>query len=446
MAKADGGNLSFLSSYADATGRLDDAGAASDAGSGVLVRAVGAAAKPAVLRLQRGSCVVGTSPECDLVLSERSVSRQHARLTLDAKGIIVEDLGSTNGTFWLGQRVHRMLVSPGTTLLLGKVQLALEHDDEFSELEPAEADAEAGVIAASAAMRKLIAIVQRMRHSNASVLVTGESGVGKELIAQAIHERSALARGPFVAVNCGALARDLIASELFGHRRGAFTGADAARDGAFVTADGGTLLLDEIGELPLEVQPALLRVLERGEVRPVGGDHSTTVRVRVIAATHRDLREEIAHGRFREDLFYRLAVVNLHVPPLRDRREDIEPLARAFARAAGLGEVPAHVMARWKSDPWHGNVRELRNAVNSYAALGVAPTAWQGKAPPAPFEIDLSRPYGEQKDEICDNFTRAYLTELVKHSGGNLSKAARTAGLDRSYLGRLLARYGLANR
>src|SRR5262249_27269355 len=237
-----------------------------------------------------------------------------------------------------------------------------------------------GMIGASLAMRRLFGALARLEGSLVTVLITGESGVGKELVARALHEGSSVASGPLVTVNCGAIAPDLVASELFGHRRGAFTGASDARRGAFESADGGTLFLDEIGELPLDVQPMLLRALESGEVRAVGADRSTMVRVRVIAATHRDLRTEVRASRFREDLYYRIAVVELAVPPLRDRIEDVEDLANRFADAAGIGALAPEVIGRLRARRWPGNVRELRNVVQAFAALGRLPS----QPPPPP--------------------------------------------------------------
>jgi transcriptional regulator with GAF, ATPase, and Fis domain len=251
-----------------------------------------------------------------------------------------------------------------------------------------------------------------------------------------------------VVVNCGAIAPDLVASELFGHRRGAFTGASDTRKGAFESADGGTLFLDEIGELPLDVQPMLLRALESGEVRPVGADRSMHVRVRVVAATNRDLRSEVAAGRFREDLYYRVAVVELGVPPLRDRIDDVEDLANRFAEAVGLGPLPPEVIGRLRARRWPGNVRELRNVVQAYAALGRLPA--DPSAPDASAGdslermIDVTRPYADQKDELVEQFTRAYLVRLMQHTGGNQSAAARLSGLDRSWLWRLLIKHGIA--
>jgi transcriptional regulator with GAF, ATPase, and Fis domain len=251
-----------------------------------------------------------------------------------------------------------------------------------------------------------------------------------------------------VVVNCGAIAPELVASELFGHRRGAFTGASEARRGAFESADGGTLFLDEIGELPLDVQPMLLRALESGEIRPVGADRSTNVRVRVVAATHRDLRSEVRANRFREDLYYRIAVVELVVPPLRDRIDDIEDLANRFGHAAGLGALAPEIVARLRSRRFPGNVRELRNVVQAYAALGRLPP--EGGAPePSGGDflervIDVTRPYADQKDHLVEEFTKAYLIRLMQHTNHNQSAAARLSGLDRSWLWRLLVKHGIA--
>jgi transcriptional regulator with GAF, ATPase, and Fis domain len=293
-------------------------------------------------------------------------------------------------------------------------------------------------------MRHLCAILQRLEGSLVNVLVQGESGVGKELVARAIHQGSPRADGPLVVVNCGAIARELILSELFGHKKGAFTGALERRVGAFEAADGGTIFLDEIGELPLEVQPVLLRALESGEVRPVGENEAKTVSVRVIAATNRDLEEGVKAGAFRADLYYRLAVVKLAVPPLRERPEDIELLAQSFARAAGVG-LPAEVLDKLSRRPWAGNARELRNAVEAYAALGTLPEGGGPESPLLDFAlrqvVDLARPYAEQKELVAEAFARSYLRALLAKTAGNQSEAARISGLERSYLGKLLVKY-----
>jgi DNA-binding NtrC family response regulator len=392
---------------------------------------------------------VGSGTGCDIVIAEPTVSRTHLELDLVPEGIAVRDLGSRNGTFYLGQRVEKMILAIGGRLTIGgTAALAIEADTEsLQEGLEYRSDEYHRIVGTSGPMRRLFAMLTRLEGSLVSVLIEGESGVGKELIARALHDASRVSSGPCVTVNCGAIPRELVASELFGHKKGAFTGALDARKGAFESADGGTLFLDEIGELPIDIQPMLLRVLESGEIRPVGGDQARQVKVRIVAATNRNLEQEVRQGRFREDLYYRLAVVQLHVPPLRERLDDVEPLAVLFARAAGLDAIPRDVLEKLKSRSWPGNARELRNAVQAYAALGQLPEPSRGKTALLELAlrelVDLGRSYAEQKDELGDQFTRLYLEALLAASGGNRTAAARVAGLDRTYLGRLLTKYGM---
>ena len=334
------------------------------------------------------------------------------------------------------------------------VEIALDVDALGAD-PPPRATSFRGMVGVSPAMQRLFTTISRLDGSLVPVLVHGESGVGKELVGRAIHEGSRVSSGPYVPINCGAIARDLVASTLFGHRRGAFTGAVEARQGAFAAAEGGTLLLDEIGELPLEVQPALLRVLETGEITPVGEDHprppSGNGRARVIASTHRDLAELVRQGKFREDLYYRLAVVTLHVPPLRERIEDIPLLAQMFARAEGATDLDDEVIDELRQRPLTGNVRELRNAVLSYVALGtLAPASSTSMPPPsarAPAEsIRFDVPYLEQRDAMVNAFTVRYLTDLLELTRTNFSEAARMAGMDRTYFGRLVTKLGLGRQ
>ncbi|HTQ46492.1 MAG TPA: sigma 54-interacting transcriptional regulator [Polyangiaceae bacterium] len=420
---------------------------------GTVVRVVGAPAKPRAFVLQTGvACRIGNAADCDVVISEPTVSRAHAELTLTPQGIVVRDLGSRNGTFYLGQRVEKATLSPGATLTLGAVVVNLEAETPpASEQVEYTSDGYQDLYGRSQPMKRLFGLLTRIESSLTPVLVQGESGTGKEMVARAIHDRSALAGRAFVALNCGALPRDLIGSELFGHRKGAFTGAIDARKGAFETAHEGTLLLDEVGELPLELQPLLLRVLETGEVRPLGGDEPKLVKVRVIAATNRDLEQDVQEGRFREDLFYRLAVIRVRLPALRERMDDIEPLAQRLATEAGLARgLDPSVVERLKARPWSGNVRELRNTVQAYVALGVLPEPTRSKAATLDLGLremaDPRRPYAEQKDELVERFTALYLEVLLDAAGGNQTVAARWAGLDRGYLGRLIAKYGVQKR
>jgi DNA-binding NtrC family response regulator len=416
-----------------------------------LVRVLGAKASPGCFRLSSGSCALGAGPECDVVISDPRVSRSHVRLSLVPEGVHVEDLGSRNGTYYLGQRVERIVLAPGSRIALGAVEVALDVDTEL--LQSWSEDSEhgyQGLVGASLAMRQLFGILARLEGSLINVLVQGPSGVGKELVARAIHDASRASSGPLVIVNCGGIPRELVPSELFGHRRGAFTGAIEPRIGAFEAAHGGTLFLDEIGELPLDVQPVLLRALESGEVRPVGENKPRPVKVRIIAATNRDLEREVEQQRFREDLYYRLAVVRLQIPALRDRPEDVAVLARRFAQAAGAGELPADVLRQLQSHTWPGNARELRNAIQAYLALGTLPEIAQPDAPLLELAIrqaiDENGSYAEQKEAFSERFTKTYLSKLLARTGGNQSEAARISGLDRSYLGKLVAKYGLGNK
>ena len=410
----------------------------------------GAPAQPSELRLASGSCVVGSGSRAALIIDSETVSRAHAEFRLVPEGVHVKDLGSRNGTFYMGQRIDSAVLSPGTRVLLGTVPLAIDLDSEHvvDPAGPAPASAFRGMVGAAPAMLSLFGMIARLDGSLVPCLVAGESGVGKELVVRALHEGSVVSSGPFVPLNCGAIPRELVASVLFGHRRGAFTGAVDARRGAFGSADGGTLFLDEIGELPLDVQPALLRALETGEITPVGEDTTRKVHVRVVAATHRDLAGLVGEGRFRQDLYYRLAVVTLQVPPLRERRADIPALARLFARQEGLPDLDEDVIEELSQRPLPGNVRELRNAVLAYVALG---TLGSPAAPP-PSSTDVAAaassaprldvPYLAQRDALVESFTRQYVAALLQRTRGNQTEAARIAGLDRTYFGRLLAKLG----
>ncbi|MEZ4294043.1 MAG: sigma 54-interacting transcriptional regulator [Polyangiaceae bacterium] len=415
---------------------------------GVLVRVLSSRASPPIRPLADTPLVVGAGAQAGIVVEDSRVSRAHVELSLVPEGVSVRDLGSRNGTFYQGQRVEKIILAPGSRVRIGDTDLALDPDIESLSRSPEESQYR-GLYGSSPAMRKLFGVLTRLEGALVPVLIEGESGVGKELIAHAIHDGSAVAARPFVVVNCGAIARELVLSELFGHKKGSFTGAVENRTGAFEAADGGTLFLDEVGELPLDAQPVLLRALESGEIRRVGETESRRVKVRVIAATNRDVDDEVTSGRFREDLFYRLAVVRLGVPSLRERPEDIELLAQRFAESLGLPPLPADVVDRLRTHSFPGNVRELRNAVQAYAALGMLPESVRsvdqlGAALRA--FIDPNKPYQEQKEQLLHHFTRIYLELLLARTSGNQSEAARISGLDRSYLGKLAAKLGVLKR
>ena len=403
-----------------------------------------------MLRLGNQPTSLGRSSENTYQFHDATVSRRHAVLSYDSDGLAwLTDMGSSNGTFVDGRKLapnRPTRIEDGSRIQLGRVTVVLEADDaDLSSTADYPGQSYGRLLGRSPAMKRLFGTLFRLEGSLVPVLVQGESGVGKELVASALHERSKVASGPFVPVNCGALARELVLSELFGHKRGAFTGAHEARQGAFELADGGTLFLDEIGELPLDVQPVLLRTLETGEVRPVGSSAAKKVQVRLVAATNRDLAAEVAAGRFRQDLYYRLAVVKLVLPPLRTRLEDVALLATEFARSAGIGDLPAGIIETLKSRPLTGNVRELRNSILAYGALGELPDAGDLRADlldSALVElVDVHTSYAAQKDALVDRFTRIYLRTVLAHAGGNQTLAAKLADLDRGYLGRLLAKY-----
>jgi DNA-binding NtrC family response regulator len=325
------------------------------------------------------------------------------------------------------------------------------------------------LVGTSPAMRKLRAALDRLASQDVSILIRGESGTGKELVARALHERGSRRKRRFVALNCGAIPETLIDSELFGHAKGAFTGATADRPGVFVEADGGTLFLDEIGDMPMAVQARLLRVLQEGEVRPVGGSGVRSVDVRVIAATHVDLTVAVEQARFREDLYYRLNVVVLSVPPLRERYEDLPMLAAHFLKKHG-GASPLSLspdaLDAMMSYAWPGNVRELENAIMHAVALHQgdvlmpealpvavvarsngrtsAASSTSGSIPIAPFgDDDQLPPLTEAKRRASAVFEKSYLTLAMERAKGSISEAARLAGLDRTNFRRLLQRHGI---
>jgi DNA-binding NtrC family response regulator len=394
---------------------------------------------------------VGSADGNDLVVHDPTVSRYHLELSRAPDGIRVVDCGSTNGTFVGNVRVQQAAVAPATLLRIGKTTIRVSDGDEATVEVPAE-ERVGDLLGRAPVMRRLMAQVRRAAASSASVLLWGESGTGKELIARAIAELGPRPAGPFVTVDCGALAPTLVASELFGHERGAFTGATERHIGAFERADGGTLFLDEIGELPAALQSSLLGVLERQRFRRLGGRDEISVSVRVVSATHRDLRSEVNAGSFRLDLFYRLAVVLLRVPALRERRDDVPLLIEHFLRVCGHDGPTEELfspaaMAMLAAHHWPGNVRELRNLIESTLAMGEAPALGPATTPAAdpgdPFADVLQRSYKDARRELLERFERRYLEALLVRAGGNVSQAARLAMMDRSYLIELLRRHGV---
>jgi DNA-binding NtrC family response regulator len=371
------------------------------------------------------------------------VSRHHLEVTALPGGYRLVDLGSSNGTFVGSVRLGEAIAGSAVALQIGQTLVRLSPGEREQPVPALAARAFGPLVGQSLPMRELYAQLERVAASDCSVLIEGETGVGKERVAEAIHGASAACAGPFVVVDCGALSPALMESELFGHVRGAFTGAVDDRVGLVTLADGGTLFLDEIGELPLPLQTKLLGVLERRRVVPVGATRAHTVRIRVVAATHRDLARRANEGLFRSELFYRIAVVRLRVPPLRDRLDDLPLLVEACLerlRARDGDHLPAQLsavaLAHLHAQPWPGNVRELFNAVEQAALQLPAPSVAARR------ERAGWRPYQATRAEAMAQFDRAYFEALVRR-GSNLSQLARDAGLDRRYLLRILDRYGI---
>jgi DNA-binding NtrC family response regulator len=395
---------------------------------------------------------VGSADGNDVVLDDPTVSRFHLELQRAAAGVLVVDHESTNGTFAGTLRVLRAVVPKDTLLGVGRTVLRIG-DGGGIEVPLLPGDALAGLRGRSLPMRKLMLQVERAAKSEVTVLVVGESGTGKELVARALHELGPRRKAPFVTVDCGALSPTLIASELFGHEKGAFTGANQQHKGAFEQAHGGTLFLDEIGELPSPLQTTLLGALERRRFRRLGGRSDVEVDVRVVCATNRDLRAEVNRATFRLDLFYRIAVVSLVLPPLRERKDDVPLLVEHFMRVMGHeGPVdavfPAKAMLELSEHRWSGNVRELRNTVEATLAMGeTPPLSMSGREPSSassdPVEPLLGMKFKDARAHLLADFEERYLRQLLARSDGSISRAAREAGVDRSHLTHLLKRHGL---
>ncbi len=409
--------------------------------------------------------LIGSGSGCDIQLRDVGVSTVHCELEVSPRGIRLRDLGSTNGTWVKGLRVQDLWLPQSAELQVGTTRigyaLAEERTQEVMSIEENLGQA----VGRSPAMRSIFAKVKRVAPSDVSVLLRGETGTGKEVIAHEIYSYSKRDSKPFVVIDCGAISRNLIESELFGHEKGAFTGAEKQRIGAFERAQGGTIFLDEIGELPLELQPKLLRVLESKTIQRLGGAGQIPVDVRVISATHRDLKSEVAKGNFREDLFYRLSVIELELPPLRDRAEDIPALIEHFVQRqnATLQMLPDSCVEDFKARPWPGNCRELRNAVERALILGevgirdesASPLKSETQARESTIDVSrvgemaasfiaLNKPYKTQKNEWNAHFERKYVSEVLAFTHGNVSKAAKIAGIDRMSVHKILSRHELS--
>ncbi|OJY25741.1 MAG: Fis family transcriptional regulator [Myxococcales bacterium 68-20] len=408
---------------------------------------------------QPSRLLIGQSSVCPIRIQDRLVSRRHAAIDLVGDALRITDLGSTNGTWINGIAVKDAFVRGGERIRVGETELYVERSAGSAPV-PLEPQMQFGrLLGASTEMRRLYGLCKRLSASTIGVIIEGETGTGKEVLAEALHEEGPRSRGPFVVFDCTAVPPSLVESELFGHERGAFTGAVGQRKGVFEQAHEGTLLIDEIGDLELPLQSKLLRAIERAEFRRVGGTQTIRVDVRLIAATRRNLDDEVQAGRFRDDLFHRLAIARIELPPLRDRRGDIGLLARHFWKELGGNEhaLSPDILRRWEAYSWPGNVRELRNAVTRQLVLGTegepvsqAAEVETGAASARGAELDLDvlrrvlaskLPFTRAKQIVLDTFERAYLAQALAEHGGDTQRAAAALGIGRRYLNMIRARH-----
>ncbi len=417
---------------------------------------------------------LGSSPDNDVVLDDPTISRVHATIEVDETGYILRDNNSKNGTFACGLRVREIYLTSGTTFRLGDTTLRFETTGVEVEVRFSGREKFGNLLGKSLVMREVFSMLERVSPTDATVLIEGESGTGKELVAEAIHQNSARKNGPFIVLDCSAIPRDLIESELFGHVKGAFTGATGTRKGAFEAARGGTLFLDELGELAIDLQPKLLRALEKREIKPVGSNETIKTDVRIVAATNRNLLHEVKEGNFREDLYYRFAVIRIHLPPLRDRPDDIALLVEHFLSQANQlagrtnkVEVSYKTMDKLKRHRWPGNVRELKNFVERAVLLTQSDTIetkfLNAASEPSPNAIQTAQdnaqasslpmvelalqenlPFKDAKNRLVEQFELEYWSRLLETTDGNVSKAARIAGVHRKSVEYILKKLDLS--
>ena len=409
---------------------------------------------------------IGKSGDSDLTLADETVSRHHCEIVRETRAYLLRDLGSTNGTILDGAEIKEAYLKPGAVITIGKVELKVRPFSERIEMMPSDSHQFGETVGRSIVMREIFGLLERLAPTDATVMVGGETGTGKDVLARSIHKASQRKDKPFMVVDCGAVVGTLIESELFGHERGAFTGAAAQRQGAFELANGGTLFLDEIGELPLDLQPKLLRALEQRSFRRVGGNKEIRVDIRVIAASKRNLKMEVERGKFREDLFFRLAVVPIELPPLRERRDDIPMLVDHLLGVLSEQDPTADrltispsALDGLRGHDWPGNIRELRNVLERAVYItrangksevdlmgvplmgGALPPSGGGSAGLPPF--DEGKSYRQTKAEFEEMFEKKYVGWLLERNGGNISAAAREADMDRKYLYKLAKKHGL---
>lgn len=418
--------------------------------------------------LGRKRLQIGKKEDNDFVLADNTVSRHHLEIEQSGDGFLLKDLGSTNGTSINDLRVKEAYLSPGDVIFLGNTKIEFLAFDEKIQIEPSTRTHLGEMVGKSKKMRQIFGICEKIAPTLATVIIEGETGTGKELVARAIHQYSNRKEKPFVVFDCSAVAPNLIESELFGHEKGSFTGAIRERKGAFEAANGGTVFLDEIGELTIDLQPKLLRALEQREIRRVGSSHPINLDVRVVCATNRSLKDEVAAGRFRQDLYYRLSVVKIHLPPLRERTDDIPVILEKFLTEGRFNKLPDNTLkvTRIQDDAlkmlqryqWPGNVRELANVIERAVSLvdgheiDASHLNYIFQEIEQPLEsaeipsLDSSLPFKEAKQQIVESFEKVYLEDLLKKNNYNVSKASREAKIDRKYLRMLLKKYDISGK
>lgn len=400
---------------------------------GALLEPVELEAEGVVLRLEKGMVLAGSSSRSDLVLDDRTVSGRHATFELLPGAVRVRDLGSRNGVKFLGAKVESAVVPIGASVTLGKTVVQLRRPaDGFAA--PATDDWHS-LVARSLVMRQLVWRLERAAKTDVSVVLRGPTGAGKEAVARALHAASARAKGPFVVFDGAGARGDLLESELFGHVKGAFTGAVLAKAGVLELAHGGTVLFDNVDQMPMELQPKLLRFLEERTLRRIGDTKTKQVDVRIVSTTQRGLERAVEHRELREDLFYRLAAVVLDVPPLHLRRDDIAALAKKFA--GPKVKLSASTLASLEAHPWPGNARELKHAVERSLTLGT----WEPAKP-----VDGAAPDTDLKaarEKVSGAFEADALRALLEKHRWNVAAVAREAKMARSHLYTLIAKHGL---
>ncbi len=419
---------------------------------------------------------IGALDDNDVVLDDDTVSRHHCRIVQENDAYILQDLDSTNGTHVNGVRIREAFLTANVVLSVGNTDIRFRAIDETVPIKPSDAQRLGKIVGRSRAMREIFDILEKIAPTSATVVIEGETGTGKEVVAQTIHEMSARSSQPFVVFDCGAVPESLIESELFGHEKGSFTGAVMSRKGLFEMAEGGTIFLDELGELSLDLQPKLLRVLEQREIRRVGSNQPVPIDVRVIAATNRRLEDEVQEGRFREDLFYRLSVVRLFLPALRDRREDIPLLIEHFLDTLDcnltpegdrrLKSVSPEALQLFNAHRWPGNVRELSNIIQRACSFAESNHIQRRDLPDYLSDPDADgglfidadkdewshvpprhelqeQPFKDAKETWIASFEHDYISELLTRHRGNISQSAREADIDRKYFRQLMKKHDI---